>query len=79
MIIRKGRGKKFFVPAQYRLLSEFCRETSQAILLTSVAGYFLPPAIGLETAVSFDMFLRLAIAGLTLLITGVILVAKGEK
>lgn len=77
--MRIKRRKKLFVPPQYRFLSEFCRETSQAILLASMGGYFLPPAIGLETAVSFGMFLKLAISGLTLLVTGVILVSKGEK
>lgn len=67
------------VPRQFRFLSEFCRETSQAIILASMAGYFLPPAIGLKASVSLGMFLKLAVSGLTLLVTGVILVSKGEK
>jgi len=73
------KKKDFFVSSQYKFLSEFCRETSQAIILVSLAGYFLPPAVGLGTPVSLGMFLKLAISGLTLLLTGVILVSKGEK
>lgn len=72
-------SKQTLSSGQFQILASFCKELAQTSVIGAFGVLIIPEAFGLENKVSLLSFSFLVLAGLTSLLTAVILTKKGEK